>query len=625
MSESAVVAVPERAGPSGATAGPARRWWILGVVGLAQLMVVLDATIVNIALPSAQRALGFSNADRQWVVTAYSLAFGGLLLLGGRLSDLVGRRRMLIIGLVGFAAASALGGTATGFATLVIGRGLQGAFGAMLAPAALSTLTVTFTDPAERGKAFGVYGAIAGAGGAVGLLLGGLLTEYLSWRWCLYVNVVLAVIAVTGAVRLLAAHPRDPGVHIDWPGTFLVVAGLVAVVYGLSEADTAGWGAPSTLTLLAAGVVLLAVFVLVERRVSHPLLPLRIVLNRFRGGAYLAIGLSAIGVFGIFLFLTYYLQLTLAYSPVKSGLAFLPMIAAIVAASTTSSGVLMPRVGPRPLVPAGMLIAAGGLSMLAAQLGMSTRYLDWILPALLLVGAGLGVVFGCALNTATYGTGAADAGVASALVNTNQQVGGSIGTALLNTLAASAVTSYVLTHGHGPLALAGAAVHSYVVAFWVSAAILAGSAVVCRLVLPSGTLAAAARPSAPPAARPREKMSAREPRAVLPSYPAHPCLARPLPAPARPPRRTARARRDHRVGGLRRRRQRRRPGRGRPARPALPAAGHHVRGPHRRARAVRRAADGGGDQGHPGTPAAGPLHPGDAGRAHPVAAVHPPP
>jgi EmrB/QacA subfamily drug resistance transporter len=504
MSDPAV-AVPERPGPSGGAAGPNQRWWILGVVGLAQLMVILDATIVNIALPSAQRALGFSNVDRQWVVTAYSLAFGGLLLLGGRLSDLVGRRRMLIIGLVGFAAASALGGAATSFTVLVIGRGAQGAFGALLAPAALSTLTVTFTDPVERGKAFGVYGAIAGGGGAVGLLLGGVLTEYLSWRWCLYVNVVLGVVAVIGAVRLLGTYPRDPDVRIDWPGTVLVVAGLVAVVYGLSEADTAGWGSPTTLALLAAGVVLLAAFVLVEQRVAHPLLPLRIVLNRFRGGAYLAIGLSAIGVFGIFLFLTYYLQLTLAYSPVKSGLAFLPMIAAIVAASTTSSGVLMPRVGPRPLVPAGMVLAAGGLAILAAQLGLRTSYLDWILPSLLLVGAGLGLVFGCALNTATYGTGAADAGVASALVNTNQQVGGSIGTALLNTLAASALASYLLTHGHSPLALAGAAVHSYVVAFWISAAILAGSAVVCGLVLPSGTLTPTAGPAAPPAARPREE------------------------------------------------------------------------------------------------------------------------
>src|ERR1700758_491428 len=312
MSEPTVV-VPERDGLAGVAAGPARRWWVLGVVGLAQLMVVLDATIVNIALPSAQRALGFSNTDRQWVVTAYALAFGGLLLLGGRLSDLVGRRRMLIIGLIGFAAASALGGAATSFAVLVIGRGAQGAFGALLAPAALSTLTVTFTNPAERGRAFGVYGAIAGAGGAVGLLLGGVLTEYLSWRWCLYVNVILAAVAVAGAVRLLASYPRDPDVHIDPAGTILVVAGLVSLVYGLSEAETKGWGAPITIALLVAGVVLLAVFVLVERRVPHPLLPLRLVLDRFRGGSYLAIGLSAIGLFGVFLFLTSYLQLILRY------------------------------------------------------------------------------------------------------------------------------------------------------------------------------------------------------------------------------------------------------------------------------------------------------------------------
>src|SRR5262249_36931638 len=475
-----------------------RRWVLLWALGLAQLMVVLDLTVLNIALPSAQRALHFSTVDRQWVVTAYTLAFGSLLLLGGKLADLLGRKATFLTGLAGFAGVSAIGGASVTFAMLITARACQGAFAALLVPTALSLLTTTFTEPKERNTAFGVYGAIAGAGGAVGLLLGGFLTEYLSWRWCLYVNVILGAVAVVGAVRLLAAYPRDPGVRIDWPGTGLVVAGVVAFVYGLSEADTAGWGAPTTLALLVAGVVMLAAFVLVEMRVQHPLLPLRIVLNRFRGGAYLAIGLSAIGIFGIFLFLTYYFQLTLAYSPVKSGLAFLPMIAAIVAASTTSSGVLMPRVGPRPLIPAGMLLAAGGLSLLAAQLGLRTSYLDWILPALLLTGAGLGLVFGCALNTATYDTGAADAGVASALVNTNQQVGGSIGTALLNTLAASALTSYLLTHGHGPLALAGAAGHSYGVPVWGSAAVLGGSAGVCALGAPPRPPTAAPRPAPPP-------------------------------------------------------------------------------------------------------------------------------
>jgi EmrB/QacA subfamily drug resistance transporter len=468
---------PGVAGPDGSadtdeTYG--RRWLILGVVCLGQLMVVLDATVVNIALPTAQHDLAFSNADRQWVVTAYSLAFGGLLLLGGRLADLVGRKRMLIIGMIGFAAASALGGAAVGFG--------------MLAPAALSTLTVTFTNPAERGKAFGIYGAIAGAGGAIGLLLGGVLTEYLSWRWCLYVNVVFSLVAVTAAVRLLRNQPRDPSVQLDPPGTVLVVAGLIGVVYGLSEAETKGWGAPLTIALLVAGVVLLAAFVIVEGRVAHPLLPLRIVLDRFRGGAYLAIGLSATGMFAIFLFLTYYVQLILGYSPVKTGLAFLPMIAALITSSTTSSGLLMPRLGPRILVPAGLLVAAGGLVLLATQLSVSASYLAAILPALLVVGLGLGVVFGCAISTATYGAAPADAGVASAMVNTCQQVGGSIGTALLNTIAASALASYLVVHGHGPLAIAGAAVHSYVVAFWVSAAIFAGAAVVCALVLRPGTL-----------------------------------------------------------------------------------------------------------------------------------------
>jgi len=486
------------------------RWLILVIVAVAQLMVVLDATVVNIALPSAQHALGFPNGDRQWVVTAYALAFGSLLLLGGRLGDMFSRKRVFIVGLIGFALSSALGGAAQSFEMLVTARALQGVFGAILAPSALGTLVSTFRDPRERGRAFGVFGSVAGGGGAVGLILGGVLTQYASWRWTLYVNLFFAAIAVAGALAYMQSNRPDTRPRIDWAGTVLASAGLFLIVFGFSHAETASWGSAVTIGSLVAGVVLLAAFVLVEQRVAHPLLPLRIVLNRFRGGAYLAIGLSSIGVFGIFLFLTYYVQLTLGYSPVKSGLAFLPMIAAIVATSTISSGVLLPRTGPRPLLPAGLLVMAGGLALLAARLGLRTSYLDWILPGLLVVGAGLGVVFGVALNTATYGTGAADAGVASALVNTNQQIGGSIGTALLNTIAASALASYVLAHGRGPLVLAQAAVHSYVVAFWVSAAILAGSAVVCALVLPSGTAAPAAGPVAVPAAVTREEMTVRD-------------------------------------------------------------------------------------------------------------------
>src|SRR6202453_2277712 len=498
--ERAVTPPTETAVQDGTNDDSARRWLILGVVCLGQLMVVLDATVVNIALPVAQHDLAFSNADRQWVVTAYSLAFGGLLLLGGRLADLVGRKRMLIIGMLGFALASALGGAAQNLTMLLIGRAIQGCFGAMLAPAALSTLTVTFTSPAERGKAFGIFGAIAGAGGAVGLLLGGVLTEYLSWRWCLYVNVVFSVVAVTAAVRLLRRDKRDPDVHLDPLGTVLVVAGLVGVVYGLSEADTKGWDSTLTIGLLVAGVILLAGFVLAELRVPHPLLPLRIVLDRFRGGAYLSVGLSAIGMFAIFLFLTYYLEEILRYSPVVTGLAFLPMIAALILSSTSSSAVLMPRVGPRILIPLGMLLAGGGLVILAAQLGVGTSYAAVILPGLVVVGAGLGLVFSAGMNTATYGTDPADAGVASAMVNTCQQIGGSIGTALLNTIAADALPSYLVIHGHSLAAQASGAVHSYTVAFWVAAAIFAAAAVICGLILRPGVLTADGGKAAAPIA-----------------------------------------------------------------------------------------------------------------------------
>ena len=332
-----------------------------------------------------------------------------------------------------------------------------------------------------------MYGAIAGAGGAVGLLLGGVLTQFLSWRWCLYVNVLLALVAVGGALTFLRSQSRDPSVKLDPPGTILVVAGLASLVYGLSEAETKGWGAPLTIGLLVAAGVLLAAFVLVEQRVEHPLLPLRIVLDRFRGGSYLAIGLSAIGLFGVFLFLTYYLQLILGYSPVKTGLAFLPLIAALMVTSTTSSGILLPRMGPRPLIPLGLFVSAGGMVVLT-QIGVHSSYVSPILPGLVLIGLGLGLVFGCGFNTATYGATAADAGVASAMVNTNQQIGGAIGTALLNTIAASALSSYLVAHGNSPQALAQGSVHSYIVAFVVSAIIFAGAGIVCALVLPSGVL-----------------------------------------------------------------------------------------------------------------------------------------
>src|SRR3954469_2732772 len=310
-----------------------RRWLVLAALGLAQLMVILDVTVVNIALPSAQRALGFSDADRQWVVTAYTLSFGGLLLLAGRRADLVGRKRTLVIGLVGFALASDLGGAAQSFGILVAARALQGLFGALLAPSALSLLTTTFTDPAERGKAVGVFGAIGVAGGAIGLLLGGALTEYLSWRWCMYINIAIAIPAGLGALALLHDQARTADPKLDVPGTVTAVLGLAALVYGFSQAETDGWGAGTTLGFIAAGLVLLTAFVALQRRVAHPLVPLRVVLDRNRGGAFIALATNSAGLMAVFLFLTYYLQQNLGMSPVETGLAFLPLPIVVALAS----------------------------------------------------------------------------------------------------------------------------------------------------------------------------------------------------------------------------------------------------------------------------------------------------
>jgi len=473
----------------------ARRWWILVILGIAQLMVVLDATIVNIALPSAQKALEFSNDNRQWIVTAYALAFGSLLLLGGRVGDLFGRKSTFIAGLLGFALASAIGGAAQSFEVLVAARALQGAFGALLAPAALSLLTTTFTNADERGKAFGIYGAIAGGGGAVGLLLGGVLTEYLSWRWCLYVNLLFAIPAALAALALLHNQTHAAKARIDLPGTLTASGGLFALVYGFSNAETHGWGAATTLGFLAAGVALLAAFVAIQRRVEHPLLPLRVVLDRNRGGSYLAVGLVGAGMFGVFLFLTYYLQQTLGFSPIQTGLAFLPMVGALMATATTATTQLLPRTGPRPLLTLGMVLAAAGMVLLA-QLGVDSSYAAHVLPALIVTGLGLGLVMAPAMNSATLGVDAADAGVASATVNTMQQIGGSMGTALLSTLASSAVTSYVASRPPSAALAAQAAVHGYTTAFWWSAGIFAVGAIVCGLLLRGG--APQLEPSAEP-------------------------------------------------------------------------------------------------------------------------------
>jgi EmrB/QacA subfamily drug resistance transporter len=462
-----------------------RRWLILAILGLAQLMVVLDATVVNVALPSAQKALNFSNDNRQWIVTAYSLAFGGLLLLGGKVSDLFGRKWTFIIGLAGFAVASAVGGAAQSFIMLAVARACQGAFGALLAPAALSLLTTTFTEPSERNRAFGIYGAIAGAGASVGLLLGGVLTQYLSWRYCMFVNLAFAVVAIAGGLALLEHHAHERTSHIDVPGAATITLGLFALVYGFSHAETSSWTNGLTVGFLAAGVILLGLFYAIERRVAEPLLPLRVVTDRNRGASFLAMLLASVAMFGVFLFLTYYLQRTQGYSPVKTGLAFLPLTGLLVIVSVVAQTQLTPRFGPRIMVAIGMLFGAGGMVLLA-QIGVNTHYASGILPGLLLMAVGLGFIFATAMNSATRGVEPQDSGVASATVNAAQQVGGALGTALLSTIAASATTSFISGKAPSPALIAQAPVHGYTVAFYVSAAVFMVGALITGLLYERG-------------------------------------------------------------------------------------------------------------------------------------------
>lgn len=462
-----------------------RRWWILAVLAISQLMVILDGTIVNIALPTAQHALGFSNADRQWIITAYSLAFGSLLLLGGRISDYIGRRNALIIGLTGFAGASALGAVAQNFTMLVTARTVQGVFGALLAPAVLALLTTTFTDSSERGKAFAIYGAVGGGGGAIGLILGGVLTSYASWRWTLLVNVFFAAVAISSAVALLK---RDRGVDhdpLDVRGVLSVTAGLFALVYGFSHVETTSWSNHFTLGSFALAAILLSYFFRVQSTAKYPVLPLRVLADRNRGGSLLSMLVAGLGMFGMFLFLTYYLQTTLGFSAVRTGIAFLPMIFSLTITAQLSNVVFLPRVGPRPLIPTGMLMSAGGLFWLS-HLTIHSTYLGGVLLPLIIIGLGVGFIFAPAYNTATLGVEPHDAGVASAMVNTTQQVGGSVGTALLNTLAASAATTFMVGKAATTLNKNIAAVHSYTTAFNVSAFIFLGGALATGMILRSG-------------------------------------------------------------------------------------------------------------------------------------------
>jgi EmrB/QacA subfamily drug resistance transporter len=459
------------------------RWAVLALLGVAQLMVVLDATIVNIALPSAQHALHFSTDSRQWVITAYALSFGSLLLLGGKLGDLFGRKWTLIGGLSGFAVASAIGGMAQSFDMLVAARALQGAFGALLAPSALGLLTVTFQGSPDRPKAFGIFSALAAGGGSLGLLLGGALTQAISWRWSLYVNLAIAVPTAIVGIRLLSNPPRSERPRIDLPGVLVGSLGLFSLVYGFSSAETTSWSNPVTVSALIASAVLLAGFILLERRVEHPLLPLHIVWDRARGGAYATIALAGSAVFAVFLFLTYYLQQNLGYSPLHTGVAFLPMTGMIVLTATTVQTRVLGRTGARPLVIAGMSLGVVGMILFSRLTGNGSYATD-VLPALLLTGLGMGCIFAPAFSTATLGIHSRDAGIASAMVNTSQQVGGSVGTALLSTIFASAAAGFAATHAHAAGLASAASVNGYSTAFEWAAGLFGIGLLVALVILP---------------------------------------------------------------------------------------------------------------------------------------------
>ncbi|MGI5134394.1 MFS transporter [Streptomyces sp. CA-106110] len=442
-----------------------RRWAALLFISIAQLMVFLDSAVMNIALPSAQDALHFSDNGRQWVITAYGLAFGGLLILGGRLGDLLGRKRTFTIGLVGFALASALGGAAGNLGTLLVARAGQGVFGALLAPAALALISLTFTDARERAKAFGIYGAIATAGGVLGLLLGGVLTQYLNWRWSMFVNIPIAVIGIIGALTLVHDIPNEEKhSRIDVPGAILATLGLVALVFGFSEAESRGWGSGLTLTMLIVSVVLLLAFLIAQSRIKSPLLPLHVLTERNRAGAYLSVGFGVMSMFGMFLFLSYYLQLVRGYSPVATGFAFVPLGVAQGFGSMVVGTRLSARMRPGLLMTAGYLVSGLGV-LLLTLLDKDSSY-GLLAVAEIITGVGIGTAFMPAMSLGTHGVAPQDAGIASAMVGTSQQVGGSVGTALLNTVAASSTTAYLASHAHGRAATDAALVHGFTTAYW---------------------------------------------------------------------------------------------------------------------------------------------------------------
>jgi EmrB/QacA subfamily drug resistance transporter len=463
-----------------------RRWLGLVVIAIAQLTIVVDATIINVALPAMTADLNISEADRQWVLTGYTLAFGGFLLLGGRVADYLGLLRTFNIGLIGFGVASAVAGAAPNFQVLLVARAAQGLFGALMAPASLALLATTFKDPKERGKAFAIFGAVAGGGSAIGLLLGGILTEYASWRWTMFINIPITLFAVVGGMLLLKEfRPDHPG-RLDLVGTVLGTGGMLTIVYGFSEAERHGWTQTKTLFLLFGGVSLLILFVLSQRMVANPVLPLRVLADRTRGGANLAVLLASVAMFGAFFWQTFFMQGVLGYSPVQTGVGFLAVTFGIIVSSAIVSS-LVTKISPRLIMGVGLLLASAA-ALLMVRINLESTYMKDLLPAMLLGGLGMGAVFVPAFNAATIGVHPRDASIASASINTGQQVGGSLGVALISTIAANRTADWMVDKPTDPGTVLEGLVEGYVAASVWSAAILALAAVLVFALVNAKTL-----------------------------------------------------------------------------------------------------------------------------------------
>ena len=425
----------------------------LMLLAMTQFVIVIDASIVNVALPSIGSHLHFSRDDLSWVVNAYTLTFGGFLLLGGRLADLLGRRRMFMIGLVVFSLASLAGGLAQSEAWLLAARAVQGLGAAIVSPAALSIITTTFAEGAERNRALGIWGAVAGAGGAAGVLLGGILTSGLSWRWVLFVNVPIGIAAATMAPRLLLESRGEDGVKgFDIPGAVTVTAGLALLVYTVVDAVNVGWGSTGTLLRLAGSAALLVAFVAIERRQRHPLMPFSIFRLRTLRGADIVGLLIGMSLFSMFFFISLYLQDVLHFSPIKTGLSYLPLAVGIIISAGVASQ-LVTRIGFKPVLIAGLLLIAGGLVWFSRVPAPGGSFIADVLGPSLLAAFGLGFSFVSVTIGAVTGTKPHEAGLASGLINTSQQVGGALGLAILATVANSRTQSLLSGGVHPSVAL----------------------------------------------------------------------------------------------------------------------------------------------------------------------------